>query len=103
MYLYNITFAADAALEKELLEWLAGDFLTECAQGPEAVFSRPGIFRVMNHAEPGTVSLAVHMYAESLRDIEDWYGDCGNRLFADALARWGQRVVFFPTTLEGLV
>lgn len=102
MYLYNITFAADAAIERELTEWLAGVFIAESTAGPDALMQRPALLRVTGRGEPGTVSLAVHMYAESAGDIELWYADHGSRLFADAMARWGEQAVFFPTTLEVL-
>lgn len=97
MYLYNITFAAEEAVEDELLQWLKYCFLPECA---DCQMTDPGVFRIMGRSEPGTVSIAVHMYAPSVEDIENWYADCGSRLFSDALDRWGQRVVFFPTMME---
>ena len=103
MYLYNITFAADKSIESELAAWLTAELMGTATSGTDALMQRPALMRVVGQGEPGTVSLAVHMYAESTDDIERWYADHGCRLFADAVALWGDRVVFFPTTLEVLV
>lgn len=101
MYIYNITFGVDAGLEREVVFWLAGEFFTDsCETG---LLRNPELLRVVGRSEPGTVSLAVRFEADTLADIENWYSDCGSRLFADALSRWPQRVAFFPTTLEVVV
>lgn len=100
MYIYNVTFAADQALETELAQWLRHCFAAESSDA-EGI-SSPTVMRIMAQAEPGTVSLAVHLHADDLADIDNWYADCGSRLFAQALERWGQRVVYFPTVMECL-
>lgn len=99
MYLYNVTFAADEAIAAELTQWLRHCFVPESADGGLA---RGAVHRLLAQGEPGTVSMAVHLYADELADIDNWYADCGSRLFAHALERWGQRIVYFPTVLECL-
>lgn len=102
MYIYNITFAADAEIEQEVLTWLRREFLCGTESEHLQYFTRPELMRVLGAPEPGTVSLALHLRADDKQDIENWYADCGAALFADAIARWGDRIVFFPTTLECL-
>lgn len=102
MYLYNTTFAADEALADKLTMWLKHQFIPE-ATGEGSPMHSPSLLRIAAQHEPGTVSLALHMYADSTDDINDWYADCGNGLFAQILEQWQGRVVFFSTTLEVLL
>ena len=104
MLLYNTTFAVDTNLEKEVVEWIKKEFIPSAADN-EYFFSEaphsPDILRVIG-GEPGVTSIAVHLYTDSVECIKDWYADRGAALFSDVLERWGERVMFFSTTLESL-
>lgn len=104
MYLYNTTFAVESDLENEVVEWIKKDFIPSATED-EYFLDNPGasphILRVLG-GEPGVTSLAVHLFTESIEDIEKWYSDHGSRLFGSVIERWQSRVMFFSTTLEVL-
>lgn len=99
MYIFNTTFAAEPAVEKELIEWLHGELIPSATVEGD-YFTAPELMRVLSQDENNP--LALHMRAQTLDDIRLWYEDHGSRLFDYVQQRWGGRVVFFSTTLEVL-
>lgn len=99
MLLYNTTFAFDRAIERDVLQWLASEFIPSAVADGE-YFAAPELFRVEAHgADPDTLSYALHLRAPSEREINLWYEDHGSRLVAEMMQRWGGRALCFSTTL----
>ena len=104
MLLYNTTFAVDTHLEAEVTEWIKQKFIPSATE--ENYFEsngrhEPDILRVLG-GEPGVTSIAVHLYTDSIRNIEDWYADRGSQLFSEVMERWHDKVLYFSTTLESI-
>lgn len=103
MFLYNTTFAVDNAIENEVIDWLNSEFIPSAVDeeyfyGIDSKFA-PMILRVLG-GEPGVKSIAVHLYLDSIETLKDWYADHGARLFSHIMEKWGEKAVFFSTTLE---
>ena len=97
MHIYNTTFGVDPAVETEFIDWLRAEFIPESTADGES-FSTPELMRVVS-SDPAVNSLALHMRARELDDIDKWYADHGARLFDLIQKRWNGHVVFFSTTL----
>lgn len=98
MHIYNITFGVDPAVETEFIDWLRSEFIPVSTADGE-YFTKPELMRVLT-TESDANSLALHLRADSLNDINLWYEDHGSRLFDHIQQRWQGRVVFFGTTLS---
>lgn len=98
MHLYNTTFGVAKNVEKEFVDWLNKEFIPDSTSDGQ-YFHSPELLRV-HSAEPDANTLALHLRAESLDDINLWYEDHGARLFDYIQKRWNGQVVFFCTTLS---
>lgn len=97
-HIYNTTFGVDPAVEKEFIAWLRREFIPLSVDSGE-YFKQPELLRV--HTQDKQVnSIALHMRADDLNDINLWYEDEGARLFDFIQQTWQGRVVFFSTTLS---
>ena len=104
MYLYNTTFAFDKELEKEITAWIEKHFIPSALQDNYFMASgskSPDVLKVLSGGDE-TISVAVHLFTDSLENIKNWYADHGSRLFSEAIDRWPEKVVFFSTTLESI-
>lgn len=98
MHLYNTTFGVAKSVEKEFVEWLNQEFIP-ASTGDGQYFHSPELMRV-HSTDPDANTLALHLRADSLDDINLWYEDHGSRLFDYIQRRWNGHVVFFCTTLS---
>ena len=73
MHIYNTTFGVDPAVETEFIDWLRAEFIPESTADGE-YFSTPELMRVVS-SDPTVNSLALHMRARELDDIDKWYAD----------------------------
>lgn len=101
MHIYNTTFGIDTRIENEFIDWLRHEFIPTAVEDGE-YFTGHELFRVATQADPGVISLALHLRAEDTADIDRWYADHGSRLYAEILNRWNGSAVYFTTTLEGI-
>lgn len=97
MHLYNTTFGVSKDVEKEFVDWLNTEFIPVSTADGE-YFSQPELLRV-HSADPEANTLALHMRAADLNDINLWYEDHGARLFDYITKTWNGKVVYFCTTL----
>lgn len=97
MLLYNTTFAVDIDIEKDVIQWIEDVFIPSAVE--DSCFFSPQILRVLG-GEPEVTSIAVHIYTDSIKQIENWYADHGSALFGSLIERWDGKVVIFSTTLQ---
>ncbi len=98
--IYNITFGVDNLVCTEFIQWLRDEFIPVSLAENE-YFAGAELMKVVNDDHEVT-SLALHLRADSVNDLNVWYEDCGSRLFDYIQRKWAGRVVFFTTTLEVL-
>lgn len=100
MIIYNITFGVDNSVLTEFVQWLRDEFIPKSLAESE-YFPSAELMKVVND-DPAVTSLALHLRADSVNDLNLWYEDLGSALFDHIQKRWSGSVVFFPTTLEVL-
>lgn len=96
MILYNTTFHIDSTIEKEFLDWLRYEVApAACSDG----FSEPKLCRLLCEVQEGCSSFAFQVLADKTI-IENWERDKQQKLFRQMFERWGERALFFSTSME---
>lgn len=99
MTILNTTFFAEEQLAGELSCWLCDVYAKAIADA--GIFDGPAeTARVVEPAEPGTVSFACRARCGSVEAARRWHGTTAALLRDDLHTRWGERVVWFTTYME---
>jgi len=94
----NTTFVLHEPLLPDFLTWLKTTYLPSAEA--EGIFGTPVVARVNGSIDPGTVSIAVQLTTAHPEAASKWH-DTEAALLRNRLhSHWGDRCLFFTTTLE---
>ncbi|GGW58539.1 uncharacterized protein DUF4286 [Winogradskyella epiphytica] len=96
MIIYNVTLNIDKSIHTEWLEWIKEHIPQVLATGK---FVEAKLTKVLVDDE-GAETYSVQYRADSREALESYYADHAERLKADGLQRFGDKMLSFRTELE---
>ena len=97
MYIYNVTLSIDKSIHDEWLKWIHNHIPEVLATGK---FISAKLTQVLIEEEMDGVTYSVQYTAKSREDLDSYYKEDANRLQADGMRRFADKVLAFRTELK---
>lgn len=97
MYIYNVTINIDEAAHNEWLTWMDTHILAVLNTGK---FTSAKLTEVLVDEEMGGKTYSVQYSANSHEDLEDYYNEDAEKLQAESLKKFGDKMLAFRTELR---
>lgn len=97
MIIYNVTSNIEDSCHDQWMEWMMEKHIPEILDTGK--FYKIKILKVLSQEDHGT-TYSVQYFAESREKLEQYYKEHAPKLRADALGKFGEKVLAFRTELE---
>lgn len=98
MLIYNITFQASKADERNLLIWLQQQYIPQAMASGE--LSEPQLCEVLSHHDPDSTCYALQFHVADSQVLHHWYRACGAPLHEEMINLFKEQVVAFSTLMQ---
>ena len=98
MYIYNITFSIDKSIFNRWLTWAKDLYLPKVEKC--GYFETIKLLRVLDHMNDESVSYCCQLEAKSIKDIQMYEIEYGEKLKSELHAHFGDKCLPFQTILE---
>ena len=96
MFIYNVTINIEESINKQWLNWIKEHIPEVLATGK---FEKAVLTKVLAQEDHG-VTYSVQYYASSRDKLDAYYKEDANRLRADGLQKFGDKMLAFRTELQ---
>lgn len=97
MFIYNVTINVDYEVKDEWLTWMESHILDVLNTGK---FVAAKLTEVLIEEEMGGTTYSVQYSAKTKEDIQNYYKEDAQRLRADGMRKFGDKMVAFRTELR---
>ena len=97
MYIYNVTINIDESVHDEWLVWIREHIPQVLATGK---FISAKMTQVLVEEDMGGVTYSIQYAANSREDLDSYYKDHADKLRADGLMKFADKMVSFRTELK---
>lgn len=97
MFIYNVTINIDYEVKDEWLTWMESHILDVLNTGK---FVAAKLTEVLIEEEMGGTTYSVQYSAKTKEDIQNYYKEDAQRLRADGMRKFGDKMVAFRTELR---
>lgn len=97
MFIYNVTINIDDQVKDEWLTWMESHILDVLNTGK---FVAAKLTEVLIEEEMGGTTYSVQYSAKTKEDIQNYYKEDAQRLRADGMRKFGDKMVAFRTELR---
>ena len=97
MYIYNVTVNIDESVHAERLTWIESHIPEVLATGR---FLSAKLTQVLVKEEMGGVTYSIQYTAKSREDLENYYKHDADKLRADGLKKFADKMLAFRTELK---
>jgi hypothetical protein len=97
MFIYNVTINIDDEVKDEWLTWMESHILDVLNTGK---FVAAKLTEVLIEEEMGGTTYSVQYSAKTKEDIQNYYKEDAQRLRADGMRKFGDKMVAFRTELR---
>ncbi|MFN0728638.1 DUF4286 family protein [Polaribacter gochangensis] len=97
MYIYNVTLSIDTSIHKEWLAWIHKHIPEVLATGK---FTSAKLTQVLIEEEMGGITYSVQYTAKTREDLDKYYKEDAERLQADGMQKFADKVLAFRTELK---
>jgi hypothetical protein len=98
MILYNVTSNIDTSIQQQWLQWMQEKHIPELLATGK--FTSARLVKVLVEEDMGGVTYAAQYTTDSKATLQRYYDEDAQKLRAEALALFGDKVVAFRTELE---
>jgi Domain of unknown function (DUF4286) len=98
MIIYNVTSNIDESIHNEWLTWMKTEHIPQVLATGK--FEKATLVRVLVQEEMGGVTYSVQYKSFSRQALESYYREDAERLRAEALKKFADKVLAFRTELE---
>jgi len=98
MILYNVTSNIDTSIQQQWLQWMQEKHIPEVLATGK--FTSARLVKVLVEEDMGGVTYAAQYTTDSKATLQRYYDEDAQKLRAEALALFGDKVVAFRTELE---
>jgi hypothetical protein len=97
MYIYNVTFSIDKSIHEQWLAWIHNHIPEVLATDK---FISAKLTQVLIEEEMDGVTYSIQYTANSREDLDSYYKKDADRLRADGMHKFGDKVLTFRTELK---
>lgn len=97
MIIYNTTFHIDPAIHDQFISWLKNDYIPAAQKDG---LNNPLLTRILAKSEDGSLTYALHLYADNLSTAAKWSSGQMPAILSDAYKKWGEKMLPFSTPME---
>jgi|TARA_B110000967_G_scaffold37046_1_gene36362 hypothetical protein len=97
MYIYNVTINIDETVHKEWLTWMETHIPSVLNTGK---FSSAKFTEVLVEEDMGGKTYSVQYTANSKKDLDTYYREDADKLQAESLKKFGDKMLAFRTELK---
>lgn len=97
MYIYNVTINVDESIHDQWMQWIKPHIKEVIATGK---FVSAKITQVLVNEELGGTTYSVQYTAKTREDLDRYYAEDAERLRADGLKLFGDKMLAFRTELK---
>lgn len=101
MLIYNTTYQVSNDEAQNLVIYLHEQFLPAAQASGEV--KNPRLCRILSHQDPDSECFSLQFEVESSAVLHKWYTAVGNKLNAEMLKIFKDKVVGFPTLMEEIL
>jgi hypothetical protein len=97
MYIYNVTINIEDNLVSEWLTWIENHIIDVLNTGK---FTSAKFTEVLVEEEMGGKTFSIQYTANSRQDLDDYYKEDADKLKAESLKKFGNKMLAFRTELK---